>query len=113
MKSLREITHDRLDDARHLQQMAPKEGAAQREIDTMLTNMQKEGEYLIDRVIKSFGNCEKCYGKGYGTATEYMQSFPDFGDEPTFDEKMPVMRFCTCDRGQQLRKLVSAGKVAP
>jgi len=107
MKSLRQITSERLDDVMCLVRKTPID------MNLVANDIKAEAEHLIDRIIKAFGNCEKCYGKGYGTATEYMQSFPDFGDEETFDVKMPVVRFCTCPRGEQLRKLVSAGKVAP
>lgn len=108
MKSLREITSERLGDV--IVRELSIEGAA---IRPALEAVKKEATHLIDRVIVSFGGCEKCYGKGYGTETVHATTFPDFEGDIEITKQMPVMNFCACARGQQLRKLVSLGKVAP
>jgi hypothetical protein len=58
-----------------------------------------------EQTEKAFGGCKKCYGKGYGTATEYTEAFPDFGDEGYSRDKSDPMVYCDCDRGRQLYKL--------
>lgn len=62
----------------------------------------------VSKIIKAFGGCTKCYGKGYGTQTAFMSGYGDFiGDSPV-EERLPTMALCTCDRGKQLAKLIPA-----
>lgn len=59
---------------------------------------------------KAFGGCTKCYGKGYATVSEYMSGRGDYDmgqGRVVIDEKMPIMRFCSCSRGEALKKEVS------
>ena len=52
-------------------------------------------------------NCTKCYDKGWASVWEKHVACADFpGDETriTFDDVLP--RFCRCDRGKQLRKIM-------
>lgn len=51
----------------------------------------------VKDVIKAFGKCTYCFGKGYGTQTVYASS-------SRHDEKMPTLVFCKCERGKQLKK---------
>lgn len=62
----------------------------------------------ISRIVKAFGGCEKCYGKGYGTQTVYTTAHADFIGDVTVHRKMPTMVFCECERGKQLEKLLTS-----
>lgn len=59
-----------------------------------------------ERVAKAFGGCTKCYGKGYATVMIGEQGFEDFGGEGYIELPTIKMRFCSCDRGKQLEKLL-------
>jgi len=48
--------------------------------------------------------CKKCRGKGYGTSL----TFAEGGDKRI---RLPLMVFCECDRGKQLKKLIETGKL--
>lgn len=57
--------------------------------------------------------CDRCFGKGYGTQTLFMQEgMPDFGpdDGKRFKTKLATMVFCGCSRGKQLMKLWHEGE---
>lgn len=84
--------------------------AQQREI---INKALKESDLeQFDTVVKAFGGCTKCFGKGYGTATEYINSHPDwFGDNPNRRQNDPMV-FCSCDRGNQLKKHIGRIKEA-
>lgn len=53
---------------------------------------------------KAFGGCKNCYGKGYATCLEYTESLSDFGGIKSKRYKLPEMRFCSCDRGKELKR---------
>lgn len=55
---------------------------------------------------KAFGGCTNCYGKGYSTVKNFTVGHEDFGGEGFRRENSP-MRFCTCDRGEQLKGLTT------
>ena len=57
------------------------------------------------KIVQAFGNCDKCYGKGYGTETTF--SGGGYGSR-TFLKKNPSMVFCSCDRGTQLAEIIEA-----
>jgi hypothetical protein len=59
----------------------------------------------IHKLVAAFGGCIKCYGKGYGTQTMFMEGAEDFGGDGFPRTKMPTTVFCSCERGKQLRKL--------
>ena len=70
----------------------------------------------IHKTLKAFGGCERCWGKGYGTQTLNIKGAADFdasegGFDKEFIEKAPTMVFCTCDRGQQLERLLSEANI--
>jgi len=46
---------------------------------------------------KAFGGCKNCYGKGYATITMYAIG-------RNYQQKMPEMKFCSCERGKELEK---------
>lgn len=54
-----------------------------------------------DEASKAYGGCTNCYGKGYATvkvqAGNYRVGFWE----------LPPMKFCSCSRGKQLKKLLS------
>lgn len=62
---------------------------------------------VLEKQAKAFGGCLSCYGKGYFTVLQFAQSYEDFGGEKTKRVKLPTMRFCDCERGKQLKELVS------
>lgn len=51
------------------------------------------------KLIKAFGGCTNCYGKGYATVKNISVG------RGYFVEADPV-RPCTCDRGKQIKKWV-------
>lgn len=57
-----------------------------------------------EEASKAFGGCTDCYGKGYATTIDYTVGHPDFSDDPEYMKQNPIMRFCDCDRGKQLKK---------
>ncbi len=56
----------------------------------MVSETKKE-KTAREKTEKAFGGCKKCYGKGYSTGAEVG---------------IPV-RPCSCDRGNQIRALIS------
>lgn len=62
----------------------------------------------IDTLKTSFGGCENCYGKGYGTQTFFAVGSADFYGDKEYKTKLPTMVFCECERGKQLEKLIKA-----
>lgn len=65
-----------------------------------------EATSIILEIMRAFGGCTKCYGKGYGTQTlNYKESADFIGDKTTYT-KAPTMVFCTCDRGRDLQKFI-------
>lgn len=54
----------------------------------------------VVKAEKAFGNCKKCYGKGYatyfGTYSVRQYKWKDPED----------MKFCTCERGEQLEERI-------
>ncbi|WP_143690376.1 hypothetical protein [Williamsia sterculiae] len=68
-------------------------------------------EEAIRHTEKAYGGCHACYGKGYathrsaitGVDTDQAIGSPGGRIYHPFEE----MRFCTCDRGQQLEKLLT------
>lgn len=55
---------------------------------------------ILNKLVKLIGR-EKCYGKGYGTETVFTTSYP------ASTHKLPTMSFCDCERGKQLKKLLT------
>lgn len=94
MKTLRETLSDRLDDV-VVRVQNPKELSLPERLDIF----KREANLLLEKVIRAFGNCEKCYGKGYGTETVFASSSRHI-------EKMPSMNFCDCPRGVALGDLI-------
>ncbi len=53
---------------------------------------------FLETIIRAFGGCTKCYGKGYGTKTEFAE-----GGRKRW--QLPKISFCSCERGKQLKTL--------
>lgn len=61
---------------------------------------------------KAYGGCANCYGKGYATTSDLWSGYDtdeDIGSPGggVSGGKPIVMKFCTCERGQQLKKWVA------
>lgn len=66
-------------------------------------NWRKGYQSGYEEASKAFGGCTKCYGKGYSTSLQFAES-------RLGRYKLPVMKFCQCGRGKQLRKLLPTNK---
>lgn len=66
------------------------------------------------KVEKAYGGCRLCYGKGFSTYRygTIGHGEPDLGDTGVYGEPITThMNFCSCDRGKQLKELVTAEKL--
>ena len=57
--------------------------------------------------LKAAGGCKNCWGKGYATTIEYaVEGMGDFKPNQNAGRatKLPEMRFCSCERGKELKK---------
>jgi hypothetical protein len=64
----------------------------------------------LRKVIQSFGSCEHCFGKGYGTTMIGVRGYEDFGGEGFVETPTVRVSFCSCPRGKQLRELFGKAK---
>jgi hypothetical protein len=69
------------------------------------TQFKARLQAILDREVaiteKAYGGCHNCYGKGYSTGAElYAAKGAKWGNHNK-------MKFCTCDRGQQLETQVA------
>ena len=55
---------------------------------------------------KAFGDCKRCYGKGYSTVPVFCEEAADFGGDAIQHHRLPLVRFCSCERGEQLERLM-------
>lgn len=81
------------------------ERALVRVAEIVRTTLTQSHQEELEEIKKAFGGCTKCYGKGYHTTLDFTVGHEDFGGEGFFKQN-PVMRFCTCDRGKQLKELL-------
>lgn len=63
--------------------------------DYWLARMKEQEEELV----KAFGGCTKCYGKGYFTNLDHATG-------KGIDVQTPYYNPCTCDRGLQIESLL-------
>jgi hypothetical protein len=68
-------------------------------------NWRKGFQVGYEEASKAFGGCTNCYGKGYATTIDFSGGSGDFPGDPEFFKQNPIMRFCDCGRGHQLKKL--------
>lgn len=80
------------------------ESELKEKLPSLLSHIREEAE-------RAFGGCKKCYGKGYAT-TRYGRTVSGdfFGDEGYEVAPQIYMMFCSCDRGKQLKSLLSTLK---
>jgi hypothetical protein len=64
----------------------------------------------VRKLIQSFGGCEKCFGKGYGTTMVGIRGAEDFGGEGFIETPTERVSFCSCSRGIQLKSLWNKAK---
>ena len=69
-------------------------------LSIILTQKDKEKEEAVAAAEKAYGGCHYCYGKGYGTQTAAWVG-------RGYYKKLPTMKFCTCERGEQLKSLLT------
>jgi hypothetical protein len=69
--------------------------------------LDAERAKAIKDTEKAFGGCKKCYGKGYSTVIDFTTSHADFIGDKTYSKPNNPMRFCSCDRGNQLKSLLT------
>lgn len=55
----------------------------------------------LDEMDRAYGDCQKCYGKGYSTAISHIKGYPDFIGDKGFKHKKPIANYYDCDRGKQ------------
>ncbi len=79
-------------------------------VETIAAHTARE----VEKAEKAYGGCHNCYGKGYATALDFTH-----GEDTDWDiggrgqvihYQNPVMRYCTCNRGEQLRAALSHQK---
>lgn len=74
-------------------------------------NWRKGYQAGYEEASKAFGNCKKCYGKGYSTEMKgAIEGAEDFGGEGFILPPKRVMNFCSCGRGKQLESLIRQHK---
>ena len=66
---------------------------------------------IIEQTKKSYGGCEKCYGKGYATVSSRWTAYDTDTDIGSPGGRYSggedfKMKFCDCERGVQLGKLI-------
>lgn len=73
-------------------------------VRTALTQKDKDKDKEKDKAVaaveKAYGGCHYCYGKGYGTQTAAWEG-------RGYYKKLPTMKFCTCERGEHLKSLLT------
>lgn len=58
--------------------------------------------HQLDRLAAAFGGCTDCYGKGYATVRETASGYDEYTGQE-YNETLPPIQFCKCDRGMQLK----------
>lgn len=66
-----------------------------------MNSEKKEDELAHSLITKAFGGCTLCYGKGYATQ---RQTISGGRGRSRIYEVLEPMIFCSCDRGNQLKK---------
>ena len=89
-------------------------------VDKDLTGWQEDAKLAIlaantasvTAIAKAYGGCTKCYGKGYASYASAESGYGTDGDiggyEGRYYRTFNEMRYCTCDRGKQLERYVTA-----
>lgn len=74
------------------------------ELDALVQLFNKE----LAQIEKAYGGCHNCYGKGYATVNDAWHGYDtdqDIGSPGGYVSggDRNAMKFCSCDRGEQLR----------
>lgn len=86
---------------RDFTQVQPRSKSEVRErILKILAIKDAECEERVKKIEKAYGGCHYCYGKGYGTQTAAWEG-------RGYYKKLPTMKFCSCERGGQLKSLLT------
>jgi len=64
----------------------------------------------IEETQKAFGGCMKCYGKGYSTQMVQEIGAEDFGNDGYVKDPEMVINPCSCDRGKQIKDILSIAR---
>jgi hypothetical protein len=64
----------------------------------------------VRKIIKAFGGCEHCFGKGYATVMVGIRGAEDFGGEAFIESPTNKVSFCVCERGKDLKRLWKSAK---
>ena len=85
----------------------PVEARHKREqaLDRFLSELASIVEEEKQELVKAFGGCTKCYGKGYSTVRRGL-SYRKNGVYATHEINQD-MDYCSCERGKQLRDQLS------
>ncbi len=80
------------------------------EVETVSQDLAAEMYRMADRRVeeaeKAYGGCHNCYGKGYATVNSRWAGSDEWTGERFAGGNANDMKFCTCDRGKQLKHLV-------
>lgn len=89
-----------------------------KEILDNLTKQIGDKEYIerkeVDEIFQKFGDCTKCYGKGYSKLLAGLEDkwriasyeCPEMMKLTVVDDSLNPIVTCTCQRGQELEKLL-------
>lgn len=64
-----------------------------------------------EKIKKAYGNCNKCFGKGYSTYMYGTRTSADFSGEDIYTKPEIEMIFCYCGRGKQLKDLIKQQRI--
>jgi len=80
------------------------------EIDSMSNLLRSQLTQAIADIAKAFGGCMKCYGKGYSTQMLQEIGAEDFGNDGYVKDPEMVINPCSCDRGKQIKDILSTAR---
>ncbi len=88
--------------------MGTKNGVELYDFNEIKSFILKKRSLALEETEKAFGGCKLCYGKGYATQAEVIKYSADFIGDKEFSTKQTSIILCSCDRGQQLKKLLKS-----
>lgn len=82
-------------------------------VDMYFTVKETQGpdklNQALDELIQVFGDCTKCFGKGYSTNYVGTDASADSGGDRGYVNPLKInVTPCNCHRGKQVRKLFLA-----
>lgn len=104
--------HDQLDGTHLLK--SELERVEKRKHEAIATIKELVSGDLVREIEKAYGGCHDCYGKGYATyRSAYIGTDTDQdigGTGGRINQPFEEMRFCKCERGQQLKARLTPTK---